>query len=54
VSALSRSLQWAGLLVTGIGFFDGVFGGRVRRELVMLAVGAALFFLGRAIETRRR
>lgn len=42
-----------GLLVTGIGFFDGVLGGNVRGELAMLAVGAGLFFSGRAIQTRR-
>ena len=54
MSGLARALQWAGLVVTGIGFFAGVFGGRVRTELVMLAVGAAMFFLGRAIEARGR
>lgn len=39
--------------MTGIAFFDGVLAGNVRRELVMLAVGAALFFLGRALQPRR-
>lgn len=51
--ALARALQLIGLLVTGIGFFDGVLGGNIRGELAMLAVGAAVFFSGRAIEKRR-
>jgi hypothetical protein len=53
VLVLARSLQLGGLVVTGIAFFDGVLAGNVRRELVMLAVGAALFFLGRALQPRR-
>ena len=51
--ALGRALQFLGLLVSGIGFFDGVIGGHVRRELVFLAAGAGLFFLGRWIQQRR-
>lgn len=50
---LARALQFLGLLVTGIAFFDGVIGGNVRRELVLLAAGAAIFFLGRALQPRR-
>lgn len=50
---LARALQFLGLLLTGIAFFDGVFGGNVRRELVLLAAGAAIFFLGRALQPRR-
>jgi hypothetical protein len=53
VLLFARSLQLGGLVVTGIAFFDGVLAGNVRRELVMLAVGAALFFLGRALQPRR-
>ncbi len=49
---LARGLQLAGLLVTGIGFFDGVLAGHVRRELALLGVGAALFFCGRWLEAR--
>jgi hypothetical protein len=41
------------MVVTGIAFFDGVLAGNVRRELVMLALGAALFFLGRVLQPRR-
>jgi hypothetical protein len=50
VHAIARTLQLLGLLVSGAGFFSGVLGGNVRLELVMLAVGAALFFLGRWLE----
>lgn len=49
---VARSLQFGGLVVTGIAFFDGVLAGNVRRELVLLALGAALFFLGRALQRR--
>ncbi len=50
---LARALQFTGLLITGIAFFDGVLGGNVRRELVLLIAGAAIFFLGRALQPRR-
>jgi hypothetical protein len=50
--AAGRTLQFSGLLVTGVGFFLGVLGGNIRGELVLLAVGAAVFFGGRAIEKR--
>jgi len=53
VYPFARALQFVGLLVAGIGFFDGVIGGHVRRELVFLAAGAAIFFLGRALQPRR-
>jgi hypothetical protein len=49
----ARSLQFAGLVVTGIAFFDGVLAGNVRRELVLLALGTGLFFLGRALQRNR-
>ncbi len=49
----ARALQFTGLLITGIAFFDGVLGGNVRRELVLLVAGAAIFFLGRALQPRR-
>lgn len=49
----ARALQFTGLLVTGIGFFDGVIGGNVKRELVLLVAGAAVFLLGRALQSRR-
>src|SRR5687768_12529382 len=53
VYLFARALQFTGLLVTGIAFFDGVVGGNVRRELVLLVAGAAVFFLGRALQPRR-
>jgi hypothetical protein len=53
VYTISRALQLAGLVVTGIAFFDGVLAGNVRREIALLAVGAALFFAGRWLQARR-
>jgi hypothetical protein len=52
VHAAARALQLLGLVVTGVGFFTGVLGGNVRLELALLAVGAAVFFSGRALEKR--
>jgi len=51
--AIARALQFLGLIVTGFGFFAGVIGGNVRGELVLLAVGAAIFFGGRWLQTHR-
>jgi hypothetical protein len=53
VYPIARALQFLGLLITGVGFFDGVVGGHVRRELVLLVAGAALFFLGRWLQAKR-
>jgi hypothetical protein len=52
--SVSRFLQLAGLVVTGVGFFDGVFTGNARRELVFLGIGVVLFFAGRALEGAKR
>lgn len=59
-----RALMLAGLLVTGMALFVGLFGGHpyligklggpVRAELSILAFGAALFFLGSAVGGVRR
>ena len=49
----ARILQLLGLVVSGAGFFSGVIGGNVRLELVLLGVGAAIFFLGRLVQNRR-
>ena len=49
----ARVLQLLGLIVSAAGFFSGVIGGNVRLELVLLGVGAAIFFLGRLIQNRR-
>ena len=51
--AAALALQVAGLVVAGVGFFSGVLGGNVRLELVFLAVGAAIFFTGRALQKSR-
>ena len=50
--ALARGLQFLALLVTGAAFFDGVLGGNVRRELVLLVVGGLIFLTGRWLQTR--
>ena len=61
---LSRTLMLFGLLVTGMALFFGLFGaqhpfvtyrlgGPVRAELSVLALGAAIFFLGQAISRRK-
>jgi hypothetical protein len=50
--AAGRSLQFAGLVVTGLAFFAGVLGGNVRLELALLGVGAVIFFSGRWLERR--
>ena len=61
---LGRALMLLGLMVTGMALFVGVFGGHpyllaklggpVRAELTVLALGAALFFLGTAVGGVRR
>jgi hypothetical protein len=53
VHTISRALQFTGLVVTGVAFFDGVLAGNVRRELALLVAGAALFFVGRALQSKR-
>lgn len=50
----ARSLQLAGLVVTGVGLWKGVLGGNVRLELALLGVGAAVFFAGRWLQARAR
>lgn len=50
---LGRLLQFLGILVTGFAFFEGVLGGEVRREVLLLGVGAATFFSGRALQGKR-
>lgn len=50
---LARVLQLLGLLVTGFAFFEGILGGNVRREVLLLGLGAAIFFSGRALEGKR-
>lgn len=50
--ATARTLQFLGLVVTGIGLFAGVGTGNVRRELLSLAFGAVLFLAGRWLQSR--
>lgn len=52
VYATARTLQFLGLVVTGIGLFAGVGGGNVRRELLLLVCGAAFFLAGRWLQSR--
>jgi hypothetical protein len=52
MSTLARLLQFLGLIVTGLAFFDGVIGGNVRREIVLLGVGGLLFLTGRFLQRR--
>lgn len=48
----ARTLQFLGLVVTGLGFFSGAIGGNIRGELTLLGIGAAIFFGGRALQAR--
>jgi hypothetical protein len=54
VYAAGRTLQLLGLVMTGIGFFQGVVGGNIRQELALLALGAAVFFAGRLVQGGRK
>ena len=47
---LARAVQFLGLVVAGAAFFVGVFGHNVRRELLVLGIGAWMFFAGRALQ----
>jgi hypothetical protein len=46
-------LQFLGLVVTGIALLVGIGGGDARRELLLLGVGAAIFFGGRLLDRGR-
>ena len=48
--ALGRTVQFIGLVVAGAAFFVGVFGHEVRRELLLLGIGAGIFFAGYALQ----
>lgn len=43
---LARLVQFAGLVIAGAAFFVGVMGHDERRELLLLAFGAAVFTAG--------
>ena len=51
--ALGRATQFLGLVVSGAGFFVGVFGQNVRRELGLLGIGAAIFLAGWMLQRGR-
>jgi hypothetical protein len=53
VRAAGRALQFTGIVVTGVALFVGIGGGDARRELLVLALGAAVFFAGRLVERGR-
>jgi hypothetical protein len=54
VYALGRSVQFLGLVVAGAAFFVGVLGHEVRRELLLLGIGAGIFFTGYALQGSRK
>jgi hypothetical protein len=43
---LGRSVQFIGLVVAGASLFVGVLGHEVRRELLLLGLGAGIFSAG--------
>jgi hypothetical protein len=51
---ISRAIQFLGLVVAGAAFFVGVLGHDVRRELVLLGIGAGIFFAGQALQRGAR
>ena len=52
--ALSRLVQFAGLVVAGSALFVGVMGKDARRELMVLGAGAAIFLLGYVLQRTTR
>jgi hypothetical protein len=50
VYVLGRTVQFIGLVVAGAALFVGVLGHEVRRELLLLGVGAGIFFTGYALQ----
>ena len=49
-----RAVQLLGLVVAGAAFFVGVLDADSRRELTLLAIGAAIFFGGWMLQRGRR
>ena len=49
-----RAVQFLGLVISGSAFFVGVFGQNTRRELMLLGIGAAIFFAGWMLQRGRR
>ena len=52
--AAARAVQFLGLVIAGSAFFVGVFGQNTRRELLLLGIGAAIFFAGWTLQRTRR
>jgi hypothetical protein len=50
VYTIARAVQFLGLVVAGAAFFVGLLGHNVRRELLLLGIGAAIFFAGRVMQ----
>jgi len=49
---MARGVQFLGLVVAGAALFVGLLGHNVRRELLLLGIGAGIFFAGRALQGR--
>ena len=49
---MARAIQFLGLVVAGAALFVGLLGHNVRRELLLLGIGAGIFFAGRALQAR--
>lgn len=49
-----RAVQFLGLVVAGSALFVGVIGQNSRRELLILGIGAAIFFAGWMLQRTRR
>ncbi len=47
---LARGVQFLGLVVAGAAFFVGVFQQDARRELLILGIGAGIFFAGYGLQ----
>ena len=47
---LARLIQFLGLVVAGAALFVGFLGHDARRELIVLGIGAGLFFAGRGLQ----
>ena len=51
---MARSVQFLGLVVAGSALFVGLFGHDSRRELMLLGVGAGIFFAGHLLQRGAR
>ena len=51
---LARAVQFLGLVVAGSALFVGLLGHNDRRELLLLGIGAGVFFAGRGLQRGAR